>query len=126
MHTVKRAIATAELLLILPAALFMSALVIRSLQPFQFEPAHTAQRIVMWCAERQWTLWVLLIAMPLAVLVTGCAMLLHIWASDVALPHGARHAFAAVRAHPATLFVAAATLTAGAVLVIVALHMLAN
>jgi hypothetical protein len=117
MQTVRRAIATTELLLILPAAFFMTALVVRTLQPLEGEPAHTAARIVMWYAERQWTLWILLIALPLAVLVTGCATLMQ---SD------ARQTLAAIRANPVTLFVAAATLSAAGILVIVVLHMLAN
>ncbi len=126
MNTFRRAIATTELLLIFPAALFMIALFVRKLQPLQFEPARTAQRIVLWYAGRQWTLWLLLIALPFAVLVTGCATLLRSWNVDGALPQDARQRLAAARAHPTTLFVAAATLTAAAVLVIVVLHMLAN
>jgi hypothetical protein len=117
MQTGKRAIATTELLLILPAALFMTALLVRTLQPLQNEPARTAERIVAWYAERQWTLWVLLIALPFAVLVTGGATLIR---GDV------RQSLSAIRANPATLFVAAATLTAAVFLVIVVLHMLAN
>ncbi len=117
MQTVKRALATTELLLILPATLFMTALVVRTLQPLQNEPARTAQRIVVWYAERRWTLWILLIALPLTVLVTGCATLIR---------GNARQTLAAIRAHPATLFIAAATLIAGVFLVIVVLHMLAN
>ena len=126
MHTGKRAIAATQLLLIFPAALFMTALLVRMLQPLPYEPARTAQRIVMWYAGRQWTLWVLLIALPFAVLVTGCASMLRGWNGDVERPHDARQTLAAVRAHPAALWAAAATLTAGAVLVIVVLHMLAN
>jgi hypothetical protein len=122
MQTGKRAIATTELLLILPATLFMTALVVRTLQPLQNEPARTAERIVTWYAERQWTLWILLIALPLAVLVTGCATLMH----GTLKQSDARQNLAAIRAHPATLFIAAATLTAGVFLVIVVLHMLAN
>ena len=49
-----------QLVLILPAALFMAALVVRNLGPLRYEPAHTAQQIVMWYAGRLWTLWVLL------------------------------------------------------------------
>jgi hypothetical protein len=121
MHTVRRAIATTEVLLILPAALFIAALVVRTLQPLEGEPARTAERIVMWYADRQWTLWILLIALPLTVLVTGCATLMPtLKQSDT------RQTLAAIGAHPATLLVAAATLTAGVFLVIVALHMLAN
>jgi hypothetical protein len=117
MQTVKRAVATTELLLILPAALFITALVARTLQPPGGEPARIAERIVMWYAERQWTLWILLIALPLSVLVTGCATL---------MKNDARQTLAAIRAQPAMLLVAAATLTAGVFLVIVVLHMLAN
>jgi hypothetical protein len=119
MSTVKRAIAAAELLLISPAALFMTALLVRNLPPLQDEPARTAQRIVMWYAGRQWTLWLLLLALPFVVLVTGCATLRNL-NREVEVPHDAR------RTHPTTLFVAAATLTAGGILVIVVLHMLAN
>lgn len=121
MNTVRRAIATTELLLILPATLFMTALVARALYPLGSEPAHTAERIVQWYAERQWTLWILLVALPLAVLVTGCATVVPTFKQG-----DARQTLAAIRAHPATLFIAAATLTAGVFLVIVVLHMLAN
>ena len=77
MNIVKRAIAASELLLIFPAALFMTALFVRNLQPQQYEPAHTAQRIVDWYAVRPRTgLWGLLIALPLAVLLTGGGTLL--------------------------------------------------
>ena len=60
-----------------PAALFMMALFVRNLQPLQYEPARTAQRIVDWYAVRpRIGLWGLLIALPLAVLLTGCSTLL--------------------------------------------------
>ena len=121
-----RTIAAIELALIFPAALFMTALVVRNLQPLQYEPAHAAQQLVMWCAGRIWTLWLLLLALPLTVLVTGCATLLHRWTRDMELRQTARQSFAATRAHLATLLVAATTLTAGGILAIVVLHMLAN
>lgn len=126
MDIIKRPIAALELLLIFPAALFMTALVVRHLQPLQDEPAHAAQQIVLWYAARPWTLWVLLIALPLAVLVTGGAALLRDWNDNPELRQAARHPLVAVREHGATLFVAAATLTAGVVLAVVAVHMLRN
>jgi hypothetical protein len=113
-----RAIAALELVLICPAALFMTALVVRNLQPLQSEPAHTAQQLVMWYAGRMWTLWVLLLVLPFTVLVTGCATLLRSWNQDTELPHTVRYL--------PNLFVAATTLTAGGILAIVVLHMLAN
>jgi hypothetical protein len=104
----------------------MTALVVRNLGPLQYEPVHTAQRIVMWYSGHMWTLWVLLLALPFAGLVTGCATLLREWNRDLELPNTPRQSLAVLRTHPAPLFVAATTLTAAAILVIVVLHMLAN
>jgi len=127
MNLPKRAIAATELLLIFPAALFMTALFVRNLQPLQYEPAHTAERIVTWYAVRpRIGLWALLIVLPLAVLVTGCATLLRRWSAEVELRQATRQTLAAISAHLATLLVAGATLAAGGVLAIVALHMLAD
>jgi len=126
MRTQTRLIAAIELALILPAALFMCAVLVRNLQPLQYEPAHTAQRIVMWYADRVWTLWLLLVSLPLTVLVTGGATLLRGWSRNEDLPHVGRQASALMHLPLSTLFVAATTLTAGGILVIVVLHMLAN
>jgi hypothetical protein len=123
----KYTIATAELFLIFPAVLFMTALFVRNLQPLQYEPAHTAQQIVDWYATRpRIGLWVLLIALPLTVLVTGFTTLLRKWTRETELRQAARHTFATLRAHLATLLVTGATLIAGAVLAIVALHILTD
>jgi hypothetical protein len=127
MNTIKRAIAAIEFLLILPAALFMTALFMREVQPQQAEPAHTAGRIVAWyAASPRLGLWVLLMALPFVVLVTGCATLVRGWNSDAGLRQAAREMLVIVRAHLATLIVAAATLVAGGVLAIVALHSLTD
>jgi hypothetical protein len=127
MRLPKYTIATTELLLVFPAALFMAALFLRNVQPQQYEPAHTAQQIVKWYAERpRIGLWGLLIALPLTVLVTGCATLLQRWSNEVELRQAARHTLSALEAHLATVMVAAATLTAGGILAIVALHVLTD
>jgi hypothetical protein len=62
----------------------------------------------------------------LAVLVTGCGTLLRSWSNDVELRQATWQTLAAIRAHLPTLLVAGATLTAGSVLAIVALHMLTD
>lgn len=124
--TVKRTIAATELLLVFPAVLFMTGLFVRNVQPVQYEPAATAQRIVMWYAGRHWTLWVLLIALPVAVLVTGGASLLRTWNEDGELRAAARQTIAAIRGHLATVLLAAATVTAGGILAIVAVHMMTD
>jgi ABC-type Fe3+ transport system permease subunit len=124
MKSLKRAIAATELLLIFPAALFMTALFLREIQPEQFEPAHTAKLIVSWYAAGPvWlTLWILLMSMPLAVLVIGGATLLRSWKNDAELRQAARQTLAMVRAHLATLLIALVTLAAGGILAVVALH----
>ena len=121
-----RMIAALEAALLFPAALFMTALVVRELRPLPYEPAHSAQQLVLWYAGRMWTLWILLLALPLTVLGIGCATLLRNWTQELALAQNVRQSLAAVRANVATLLVAAATVAAAGILVIVVLHMLAN
>jgi hypothetical protein len=121
----KRALAAAHLLLISPAVLFLVAVIVQGLQPLQKEHG-TAQHIVMWYAERMWTLWVLLLALPLAVLISGCISL-RLDSSRktqiASLPEEALTAF-----HPAgaKTSVAVTTATAAVIVGIVILHMLAN
>jgi hypothetical protein len=126
MDTPKRVAVAAQLLLIFPAVLFMGSLAVRNLQPPQYEPAHTAQQIVMWYAARQWTLWMLLIALPFAVLVTGCITLARNWSEGLQPSQAGHQTLAAIHTDRALLLIAATTLTAGAVLAIVVIHMLAN
>jgi hypothetical protein len=126
MRTLTRAMAAMELALIFPAALFMLALVVRELAPLQYEPVEIAARIVSWYATRMWALWLLLLAMPLAVLITGCAALLGDSQRGVAVPQDAPQSGVMLRPPATTLLVAATTLTAAAFLVIVILHMLGN
>jgi hypothetical protein len=121
-----RVIAVMELVLIFPAVLFMTALVLRDLLPLQYEPARSAQQLVMWYAGRMWTLWFLLLGLPLIVLVSGCAELLRSYNRDTVLPLTSQKSLAMVRAHLSSLFIAATTLMAGVILAIVVLHVLAN
>jgi len=123
---IKRAIAVAELLLIAPAALFMGAVFVRNLQPEAREPAHSAQQIVAWCAERRWTLGVFLICLPLLVLASGSATLLSNWKEDADLRRATLQTLAAVWANLPLLLIAAATLTAAGTLAIVPLHVLSD
>jgi cytochrome b561 len=125
MKTINRATAAAELLLIFPAVLFMASLFAREIQPQQFEPAHTAKRIVDWyAAQPHIGLWLLLIAMPLSGLVTGSVVLLRAWRGNAELRQATRQTFATVRVHFAALLIAGATATAFGILAIVALHMI--
>ncbi len=124
MRLPKYTIATAEMLLIFPAALFMAALFLRNVQPQRYEPAHAAQQIVTWYARQPHIgLWGFLIALPLAVLVTGCVTVARRWSDEAELREAARQILAKLRAHLATAMIAGATLMAGGILAIVALHM---
>ena len=125
MKMMKRAIAATELALIFPSALFMTALFVRNLQPLQYEPAHTAQQIVTWYAMRPRTgLWLLLMALPAAVLLIGCGALVRSWKNEAELRQALRESLRIIHAHVATLLVAGATLTAAGILAIVALHLI--
>ncbi len=127
MKTILRPLAAAELLLVAPAALFMAALFVRNLQPQQFEPAHTAARIVdLYASSTHIGLWLLMIALPFLVLVLGSFVLARTWQADSALRQAAQQALAALRAHLAAFFIACATLSAFAILSIVALHLITD
>jgi hypothetical protein len=115
------AIAVSDFVLLFPAAVFMAALIIRNL-PLN-ETAPGAQQIVMWYAGRLWTLWVLLLALPLVVLITGCVALFRGW---IEMPNTAQQPLAFIRAQPVIGFITSMTLCAAGILVIVLLHMLAN
>ena len=117
----RRIVAATELALIFPAALFLTAVVARHLQPLEF-----AQEIVTWYSVRLWTLWVLLIGLPFAALFTGCVVLLGNSSEGTDGAQIAKTPFPAIRTHLSTQVIAAATLAAGLILVVVVLHMLAN
>jgi len=123
MNTNKHYVAVMEVLLILPAALFMAALVIRELPLSGLDVA--AQRAVMWYAERQWTLWLLLVTLPLVVLLVGCATLLQGCDAD-RLRTAVRKPLAAISTDVTSIFIAALTFVAAVILAIVGLHILAN
>ena len=127
MNTLKKTIAATELVFILPAVLFMTALFVRNLQPLRSQPAHTAQQIVLWYAARpRIGLWVFLIALPLAVFVGGCVALLRSWRDDVHLREGVRKTWLVLRSCWPTVLIAVATVTSACVLAIVALHVVAE
>jgi hypothetical protein len=122
-----RSFAAAELLLVFPAALFMTALFVRNIQPQQYEPAHSAQRIVDWYAARpQVGLWVLMIALPIFVALAGGITLARVWQRDEGLRKSVRDTLGHLRAHFATFLIFAATTLAAGILVIVAVHLISD
>jgi hypothetical protein len=127
MNAIKRTIATTELLLVFPAALFMTALFVQNLQPAPYEPAQTARRLVDWFSiHPRLCLDVFLIAQPLAAVVIGFVTLLRSWRRNAEIRQAAVDMLGTVRAHVATLLIAAATLAAGGILSIVAVHVITD
>jgi len=122
----KRALAAAHLLLISPAVLFLVAVIVERLEPLRTEPAHNAQHIVMWYAERMWTLWILLLALPLLVVISGCIWLLRDSSGSAQVASLPQKALAALHPSAARTSVAATTVTAAVIVGVVILHMLAN
>jgi hypothetical protein len=120
MKTIKRTIAIIELLLVFPAALFMIALFLREVQPL----AQTG-RLVDWFSHHVVLgLYASLILMPLVAFVVGCAIVLRSWRSDAEFRRTTLEIFTAIRANVASLLIAGATLMAGGILAIVAMHMI--
>lgn len=125
MKTLRRSLATLEVMLVSPAILFMVALFTRSIQPVQHEPSHTAQQIVDWYASSPHVgLWVLLIALPLSVLTLGTVTLVRDWRKDANLRDATRKAIGLIRGYAATLLIACTTAIALGILCIVAFHMM--
>jgi hypothetical protein len=121
MKTIKRTIAIIELLFVFPATLFIAALFLRDVQP-----AAQTGRLVDWFSALpvQLGLYLLLVALPFAAFVIGCATLLRSWRSDAGFRQAALGIFTTVRAHLASLLIAGVTLMAGGILAIVAMHMI--
>jgi hypothetical protein len=127
MKTLRRTIAILELLLIFPAVLFMTALFVRNLQPQQYEPARSAQRIVDWFSARTGLgLYVCLMMLPLIALVIGVASVVRTWRRDAEFREASLRILATVRTHVASLLIAAVTVIAGGILGIVALHVITD
>lgn len=115
-----RIIAVTDLMLILPASLFLLAVTARHIGPL----AYPAQQIVIWYATRFWTLWVLMITLPLTALLIGCVTLL--MNGRAKERQTIRQRLAAIRKSVPLLIIAVSIFAAGAILAIVALHMLLN
>jgi hypothetical protein len=119
-----RIIAFLQLALIFPAALFMASLVVRNLGPLQYEPAHTAQQIVMWYAGRWWTLRVLLFALPCIVLFSGCVALRT--RNRDTEQHSTQPSLASSRPHWPVRLVSVTTVASTGILAIVGFHVLTH
>ncbi len=107
MMATKRGFLIAQIALLSPALLFLAAVGIQMVHALG-----PAQQIVMLYAGKMWTLWILLIALPLAVLASSWKLL-----------RSSRESTDSRWLLPLSR---AVTTTAGIILAIVAVHMAAN
>lgn len=120
MRAIWRTAATIELLLVVPATLFLGALFLRDVQPLM-----GTGHLVDWFARHVVLgLYVSLIAMPLVALVTGVGVMLRSWRSGGEFRRRAKRMSAVIRGNLASLLIAASTLMAGGILAVVAMHMI--
>ena len=105
-------------LLITPAALFIGAVVLRRVPALQ----DTAQGLVLLYAGRGWTLWLLLLALPMVVLTSGC---IAVYQERIADRKRTDHP-TVVTIPLSGVFVKALTALSAAILATVILHMLAT
>lgn len=115
----KRALATAHLALISPALVFLAAVLL------QWGAVPAARHIVAWYAARMWTLWILLLALPLSALISGSISLLREMKRRSQVVNPQKPA-AELQRPAASRSVAATTGMAAIIVGIVVLHMLAN
>lgn len=120
MKTIRPTIAIIEWLLVFPAVLFMVALFLREVQPL----AQTGHLVDWFSHHVVLGLYVFLVTMPLAAFVVGSAIVLRSWRSDPEFRRATQEILNTARAHATSLLIAAATLMAGSILAIVALHMI--
>lgn len=98
----------------------MIALFLREVQPLM-----QTGRLVDWFSHHVVLgLYVSLIAMPLAAFIVGFAVVLRGWHCDSEFRRAVLEILTAARAHITSLAVAGATLIAGGILAVVAMHMI--
>jgi hypothetical protein len=120
-------VAAWALVLIGPAVLFVTALVIRRVPPPESEPARSAERILGWyAAHPQLALWGFLFLLPLSAFILGSAALLRTWGANPKLQYFAWRALAAIPEHWPAVSIGGATVLALGVLVMITAHLMAG
>ncbi len=108
----------------------MAALVLRAMASLQ-----VTRQVVEWYAGRAWTLWVLLVLLPLFALLLGCGALLldgslagRVYASpaETVGTGMAPGKAAGLNITPAMWMIAVETLAAGLILAVVSVHVMMN
>jgi hypothetical protein len=115
-------ILVSQWVLLSPLALFLAAIAAHRLPLL----AEACARIIGWFVTRFWSLWVLLLAVPLLALLLGVTALLAARDPRDALSPGTGRSSAAVGGTVSLGAVAATTGVGAALLAVIVLHMLAN
>lgn len=121
-------LALSEWVMVLPAAVFLTAAALRLLQPRQYEPSHAGWVVFEWTIQHVSSLGaaILFIGLPGLAVIIGCAVLLQSWGKDELFRRDLIAALGALRRHIVIAFVVAATALAGAIFVFAFVHSLTD
>ena len=117
-----------EWLMVLPATAFLAAAALRTMQPQQYEPAHTSAILFEWTAAHvsRFGAAIVFLGMPGLVVLTGCTAFLAKWRKDAGLRQDTAMTLAILRRNLVIVLSTAAVLLAGTILTVVALHIVAD
>ena len=119
-------VAVWTLALVAPGVLFVMALLLRQVPPPESQPARTAEEIVRWyAAHPQFSLWVLLLFLPISAFILGSVALLRTWGDNPQLQAFTWRALAAIPAHWPAVSVGGLTLLSAGMLVMITSHLMA-
>lgn len=119
-------VAVWALALVGPGVLFVMALLLRQVSPPESQPARTADHIVRWyAAHPQFSLWVLLLFLPVSAFILGSVALLRTWADNPQLQSFTWRALAAIPAHWPAVSIGGLTLVSAGVLAMITPHLMA-
>lgn len=115
-------------LLVLPATVFLTAAILRLLQPREYEPARTSWIIVDWTVRNvsRSEASILLMGLPALAALIGFATLLRTWRSDETLRLDATAVAGALWRHRVTVLLGAAAILAMAIVALVIGHSVAH
>lgn len=120
--------AIAEWVMVLPAAVFLTAAALRLLQPRQFEPAHASWIIFDWTTTHisRFGATMLFLVMPPLVVLAGCSTLVRSWRESQILRQDAALGLSILRRHLAIGLLTTATLLAAAILLLTVAHIITD
>lgn len=118
-------IAALAFALVAPAVLFVLAMTLRQVPPPSAEPAKTADRVIRWySAHPQFSLWVLLLLLPLSAFVIGLVTLLRTYGENPKLQFWVSRAIEETLRHWPAMTVGVATMVSMGMLVMITAHLM--